>query len=60
MPIIVDRRTGKVISQPEITEKEREELLEAIIHKWIEKNPDEFRKLARGESEKISTGGSKD
>ena len=51
MPIIVDRRTGKVISKPEITQEQRDLLWEVIIQNWIEKNPEAFRAMLSEEQD---------
>lgn len=45
MPIIVDRRTSKVISKPETNQQQRDLLLKAIVRNWIERNPDKFKAL---------------
>lgn len=52
MPIIVDRRTGEVISKPEINQQQQRDLLwEVIIQNWIEKNPEAFRAMLSEEQD---------
>ena len=52
MPISVDRRTGETINIPEITQQQKDEVWKAVVRKWIEKHPDEFKKLVLDQSKK--------
>lgn len=51
MPIRVDRHTGKIISKPEITQQQKEEIWKIIVHKWAEKHPNALMKLVPSEAE---------
>lgn len=42
MPFVVDRRTGKIISAPELTQEQKDLAWEMIVKSWIQKNRDEF------------------
>lgn len=42
MPIRVDRRTGKIISAPELTQEQKELVWEMIVKSWIRKHREEF------------------
>jgi len=45
MPIVVDRRTGKIISAPEYTQEQKDAAWEMIVRNWIQRHADEFREL---------------
>lgn len=45
MPIVVDRRTGKIISAPEITQEQRDLLWEIVVRSWAERNIDKLVEL---------------
>jgi len=40
MPITVSRRSGKVISTPEITQEQRDKLWEAVVKAYIQRHPE--------------------
>lgn len=42
MPITFDRRTGKIISAPELTQEQKDLVWEMIVKSWIRKHRDEF------------------
>ena len=48
MPIVVDRRTGKIISAPELTQEQKDFAWEMIIRNWIKLNPEKFRAMLSG------------
>lgn len=45
MPIVVDRRTGEIISKPEITQEQKNTVWERVIRNWIDMNPEKFQAL---------------
>lgn len=45
MPIVVDRRTGKINSAPEITQEQMDHLWETVVWSWAEKNIDKLVEL---------------
>ena len=45
MPIVVDRRTGKIISAPEITQEQRDHFWETVVRSWAGRNIDKLVEL---------------
>ena len=48
MPIVVDRRTGKIISAPELTQEQKDAAWEVIIRNWVKQNPEKFLAMLSG------------
>lgn len=42
MPIIVNRRTGDIISMSEITQQQKNKAWKHILEYWIKRNDDKF------------------
>ncbi len=51
MPIIVDRKTGEIISMPEISEEQRQLAWEIIVREWCKRYLAESTNMAQ-ETEK--------
>lgn len=40
VPIIVSRRSGNVVSKPEITQEQRDKLWEGVVKAYIQRHPE--------------------
>ena len=52
MPIVVNRRTGDIISKPEPTQQQKDKVWACIVNDWAKRNNDEFVAMIE---EKVNT-----
>lgn len=43
MPIVIDRKTGKILSAPQLTPDQKQAAWESIVKAYVEKHPEKLQ-----------------
>lgn len=55
MPIVANRKTGKILHMPDYTQEQRDRAWEAVVTNWAKSHQEELRRLAEEAKRNEST-----